>query len=88
MKGKTRYIVSDNFVDSKRFFQYRTCNFREDTYSRSYRYNSEGGAINMITINICSKCGAQFMIPTEYSDGLDTTFFVCPECFSKHWEKL
>jgi len=42
----------------------------------------------MITINVCSECGSQFLIPMEYSDGLDTTFFVCPECFSKHWEKL
>jgi len=42
----------------------------------------------MITINICTECGAQFLIPREVTDGLDTTYFVCPECASKHWEKL
>jgi DNA-directed RNA polymerase subunit RPC12/RpoP len=44
--------------------------------------------VNMITINICSECGAQFLIPREYTDLLDETYFVCPECSSKHWEKL
>jgi len=42
----------------------------------------------MITINCCMKCGTNFLIPMEYSDGLDVTFFVCPECLSKNWEKL
>ena len=42
----------------------------------------------MITINHCIKCGTNFLIPMEYSDGLDITFFGCPECLSKNWGKL
>ena len=42
----------------------------------------------MITINHCKSCGAQFLIPEEYSDGLDFTVFTCPECHSTKWEKL
>jgi DNA-directed RNA polymerase subunit RPC12/RpoP len=42
----------------------------------------------MITIYYCTDCGTQFLIPKEYTDGLDTTFFACPECTSKHWKKL
>ena len=42
----------------------------------------------MITINYCLHCGAQFLLPREYTDCLDTTCFVCPECSSKHWTKL
>lgn len=42
----------------------------------------------MITINHCKKCNSDFMIPEEFSDGLDTTVFLCPECHSRFWEKL
>ena len=42
----------------------------------------------MITINLCMHCGAQFLIPDEWSDGLDTTLFLCPECSSENWTKL
>ncbi|MCJ7571737.1 MAG: hypothetical protein MUO82_07660 [Candidatus Thermoplasmatota archaeon] len=42
----------------------------------------------MITINHCKTCGNDFMIPKEYFDGIDTTMFVCPECYSRHWKKL
>lgn len=42
----------------------------------------------MITINYCLHCEAQFLLPREYTDCLDTTCFVCPECLSKHWIKL
>lgn len=42
----------------------------------------------MITIHYCLHCEAQFLLPREYTDCLDTTCFVCPECFSKHWIKL
>lgn len=42
----------------------------------------------MITINHCLNCGANFLIPEEYSNGLDVTLFICPECYSKNWEKL
>jgi len=41
----------------------------------------------MITINHCKRCEADFMIPAEYFDGLNTRF-VCPECHSSHWAKL
>lgn len=43
---------------------------------------------NMITINHCLHCGSNFMIPAEWTDGLDITFFVCPECSSRNWIKL
>ena len=42
----------------------------------------------MITINHCLHCGSDFLIPMEWSDGLDITIFVCPECSSKNWIKL
>ncbi len=42
----------------------------------------------MITINHCRTCDTDFMIPTEYFDGLDITMFVCPNCKSRDWEKL
>ena len=42
----------------------------------------------MITINHCRTCNTDFMIPAEYSDGLDITMFLCPNCKSRDWEKL
>jgi len=42
----------------------------------------------MITLNHCNNCETNFMIPIEWSNGLDTTMFVCPECSSKNWMKL
>jgi protein-arginine kinase activator protein McsA len=42
----------------------------------------------MITINHCLNCGAQFLIPEEFGNGVDVTVFTCPECYSTKWEKL
>jgi hypothetical protein len=42
----------------------------------------------MITINHCDNCRNLFMIPTEYFDGIQRTFFICPDCHSRKWRKL
>jgi len=47
-----------------------------------------GGLATVITINHCRNCDTDFMIPAEYSDGLDITMFLCPNCKSRNWVKL
>lgn len=46
------------------------------------------GKETMITINHCRHCDTDFMIPAEYSNGLDITMFLCPNCKSRNWGKL